>query len=338
MADQHIIAAFDDHVAMRALVETCDVTTFEIESIDTQELIKLEADGYAIYPSPALLAQIQDKLTQKQLLLAADIPTAEFVDATELSVEAFAAFGFPLVQKARRGGYDGRGVAVIKTADDFNKHLPVPSYIERFIPASKELSVLVARGRKGEMVSYPLVEMLVHAEQNVLDLVLAPANVSVQIAQQAQEIAQRAIEALDGVGLFGVELFLTENEQILVNEIAPRTHNSGHHTIEANATDQFEQHLRAVMGLPLGSVAQLSPAAMLNLLGAPEHSGAVQVSGLNAAMEIDGVTVHLYGKEKSSPYRKMGHVTILDKNLSNAEQKARKVQKLLTISGEKKHG
>ena len=338
LADQQIVAAFDDQEAMRSLVEACDVTTFEIETIDVTGLIELEEAGHAIYPPPLLLAQLQDKLLQKELLKEADLPTATFMDAGELSAEIFADFGYPLVQKARRGGYDGRGVAVLKTEDDFDNHLPVPSYIERYVTAEKELSVLVVRSRDGSSRCYPVVEMTVHSEQNVLDTLVSPARVSDQIALTAEMIAKRAINEMDGVGVFGVEMFLTENEDILINEIAPRTHNSGHHTIEACVTDQFEQHLRAVMGLPLGSVEQLSPAVMMNLLGAPGSQGAVKLSGLTEALMIPGVSVHLYGKAETRPYRKMGHATILNQNLEIAEQIAEKLRDLITIAGENEHG
>jgi 5-(carboxyamino)imidazole ribonucleotide synthase len=338
LADQQIVAGFDDQEAMRSLVEACDVTTFEIETIDVTGLIELEATGHAIYPSPLLLAQLQDKLLQKELLKEADLPTAAFIDAGELSAEIFADFGYPLVQKARRGGYDGRGVAVLKTKDDFENHLPVPSYIESYVTTEKELSVLVARSRDGSSRCYPVVEMTVLSEQNVLDTLVSPARVSDQIALTAEMIAKRAINEMEGVGVFGVEMFLTENEEILINEIAPRTHNSGHHTIEACVTDQFEQHLRAVMGLPLGSVEQLSPAVMLNLLGAPGSEGAVKLSGLAEALMIPGVSVHLYGKAETRPYRKMGHATILNQNLEIAEQIAEKLRDLITIAGENEHG
>jgi 5-(carboxyamino)imidazole ribonucleotide synthase len=334
LADQQIVAAFDDQQAMRSLVEACDVTTFEIETIDVTDLIEMENAGHAIYPSPALLAILQDKLLQKQFLADTGLPTAVFVDAGALNPDTFAEFGYPLVQKARRGGYDGRGVAVIKSADEFDRHLPVPSYIERFVQAEKELSVLVARGRNGHCRCYPVVEMRVHAEQNVLDTLISPARVSGEVAVTAETIAKRAVETMEGVGVFGVEMFLTAHGDILINEIASRTHNSGHHTIEACVTDQFEQHLRAVMGLPLGSVEQLSPAVMLNLLGAPGSEGRVKLSGLSEALMIHNVNVHLYGKAQTRPYRKMGHATILGQNLEIAEQIADKLREIITISGE----
>jgi len=338
LADHQIEAAFDNHDAMQRLVECCDVTTFEIETIDVSSLIDLETAGHDIFPSPRLLKLLQDKLVQKQLLADAGLPTAEFVDAADLSEQRFAEFGYPLVQKARRGGYDGRGVAILKSADDFPNHLPVASYIERFVPAEKELSVVIARGRDGHTASYPVVEMTVRPAQNVLDTLIAPARISDELADQARAIAERAVEVLDGVGVFGVEMFLTESGEILINEIAPRTHNSGHHTIEANATDQFEQHLRAVLGFPLGSTDQLSPAVMLNLLGEPGTQGKTKLNGLRDALSISGVSVHLYGKHETRPYRKMGHVTILDQDIGQAIQTASNLRKILTITGDQKHG
>jgi 5-(carboxyamino)imidazole ribonucleotide synthase len=281
-----------------------------------------------------VLAVVQDKLTQKQALADAGIPTAEFVAIPEPDPEAFAAFGYPLVQKARRGGYDGRGVVVMHSAEQFPSRLLVPSLIERFIPAQKELAVLVARGRNGECRGYPPVEMCFRPGENVLDMLLAPAGIGAEISAAAEALAIRTVEALGGVGIFGIEMFLTGDGELLVNEVAPRTHNSGHHTIEACVTDQFEQHLRAVLGLPLGSTEQLSPAAMINLLGAPGHRGRPVIKGMAAALAIPGVCVHIYGKAATSPFRKMGHVTVLDRDIEVARRKAEQVRALIEITGE----
>jgi 5-(carboxyamino)imidazole ribonucleotide synthase len=240
------------------------------------------------------------------------------------------------VQKARRGGYDGRGVAVMRDAEAFAGHLPVPSLIERFVEAEKELAVLVVRGLDGDCRCYPAVEMVFRPGENVLDMLLAPAEIDPEVAAQAQTLAQRAVQALQGVGVFGVELFLTRDGQLLVNEVAPRTHNSGHHTIEACVTDQFEQHLRAVLGLPLGSTEQLSPAAMINLLGAPGYRGRPIINGMAAALAIPGVCLHIYGKATTSPFRKMGHVTVLDHDPNSARQKAERVRELIQITGTEK--
>jgi 5-(carboxyamino)imidazole ribonucleotide synthase len=334
VAGHQIVGDYHDPSRLRELAESCDVTTFDIEDIDTETLIELEQEGRRIHPGPRLLAVIQDKLMQKRLLSEAGIPTAPFVEMSVPEPTAFADFGYPLVQKARRGGYDGRGVCVMQTEADFDRNLPVPSLVERFVPAQKEIAVLVARGTDGDTRCYPVVEMVFRPGENVLDLLLAPADIPKATAAAAEALAVRTVEAMGGVGIFGIEMFLTKEGKLLVNEVAPRTHNSGHYTIEACVTDQFEQHLRAILGLPLGSPEQLSPAAMINLLGAPGHSGRPVIKGMAAALAIPGVCVHIYGKAASKPYRKMGHVTVLDRDIAEARRKAEQVRELMTITGE----
>ncbi|MBK1723309.1 5-(carboxyamino)imidazole ribonucleotide synthase [Thiocystis violacea] len=334
VAGHQIVGDYHDPAKLRELAESCDVTTFDIEDIDTDTLIQLEREGNRVHPSPKVLALIQDKLTQKEALAAAGIPTAPFIAMPAPSPDAFAAFGYPLVQKSRRGGYDGRGVSIMKTPADYPAHLPTASLLEQFVPAQKELAVVVARGLDGDCRCYPVVEMCFRPGENVLDMLLAPADISAETAASAVDLATRTVETLGGVGIFGVEMFLTEAGDLLVNEVAPRTHNSGHHTIEANVTDQFEQHLRAVVGLPLGATAQLSPAAMINLLGAPGHRGRPVISGMAEALAIPGVCLHLYGKAATAPFRKMGHVTVLDPDIQTARQKAERVRALIEISGE----
>lgn len=335
LSGHQIVGQYSDPVKLRELAESCDVLTFELEDIDTETLLLLEAEGHKIFPRPALLATIQDKFSQKCFLRDAGIPTSEFIDMPEPDADAFSAFGYPLVQKARRGGYDGRGVVVMPGVDSFSQHLPVPSYIERFVEADKELAVMVARNVGGECVAYPTVEMRFHAGDNVLDYLLAPAAVSAAIAQAAEALAVRTVEAMDGVGVFGVELFLTPEGELLVNEVAPRTHNSGHHTIEACVTDQFQQHLRAILGLPLGDTRQLSPAAMVNLLGEPGYEGRPMLSGLAAVLAIPGVCVHVYGKAVTKPGRKMGHLTVIDESIEAACSKAEQVKKMIKVLGDK---
>ena len=336
VAGHQIVGDYHDPAKLRELTESCDVTTFDIEDIDTDTLLQLEQEGHSIHPAPRLLATVQDKLRQKQLLKDAGIATADFVEVPHPAPQYFADFGYPLVQKARRGGYDGRGVAVMHEAADFDRHLPVPCFVERFIEAEKEIAVLVARGKDGDCRSYPAVEMCFRPGENVLDMLLAPADLDATTAQDARALAIRTVEALDGVGIFGIEMFLTREGAILVNEVAPRTHNSGHYTIEACITDQFEQHLRAIIGLPLGSTDLLSPAAMVNLLGAPDKQGRPLIKGMAAALAIPGVCVHIYGKAKSTPFRKMGHVTVLDREIQAARDKAEQVRSLMTITGEEK--
>lgn len=334
LSGQQIVGTYHDPAALRELVTACDVTTFDIEDIDTDVLAALSREGHRIYPCPGLLADIQDKLRQKQVLADADIPSAGFAPADAPSAEAFAAFGYPLVQKARRGGYDGRGVQVMRAAADFAKHLPMPSLVERFVPARYELAVMVARGQDGTTVSYPVVEMCMRPDENVLDLLIAPARIDAATAAAARRLAVDTVEALMGVGIFGVEMFLTASGELLVNEVAPRTHNSGHYTIEACTTDQFEQHLRAIAGLPLGATDLLCPAAMLNLLGEPGFKGRPVIRGLRAALAIPGVSVHLYGKAETRAHRKMGHVTVLDADVEQARAKAEQVRALIRIEGE----
>jgi 5-(carboxyamino)imidazole ribonucleotide synthase len=334
VAGHQIVGDYHDPAKLRELAESCEVTTFDIEDIDSETLIELEREGRRIVPSPRLLASIQDKLVQKEALERAGIPTAPFRPMPVPDAAAFADFGYPLVQKARRGGYDGRGVAVMQGPEDFAHHLPVPSLVERFVPAIKELAVLAVRGQDGDFRCYPPVEMCFRPGENVLDMLIAPAAISAEIAGAAQSLARRTVEALGGVGVFGIEMFLTADGGLLVNEVAPRTHNSGHHTIEACVTDQFEQHLRAVVGLPLGSTEQVSPAAMINLLGAPGHRGRPVIKGLAAALAIPGVCVHIYGKAATAPFRKMGHVTVLDRDIESARRKAEQVRELMEITGE----
>jgi 5-(carboxyamino)imidazole ribonucleotide synthase len=334
VSGHQIVGNYHDPAALRELAESCDITTFDIEDIDTDTLRELARAGRRIFPCPGLLADIQDKLRQKQVLTEAGIPTAGFVAADSPSAEQFAGFGYPLVQKARRGGYDGRGVEILRSADEFGRHLPVPSLLERFIPAEKELAVMVARGQDGEVRCYPVVEMCFRAGENILDMLLAPARIPPEVATAARQLAIDTVEALAGVGIFGIELFLTKDGELLVNEVAPRTHNSGHYTIEACMTDQFEQHLRAITGLPLGATDLLMPAAMINLLGKPGYSGRPIIHGLRAALSISGVSLHLYGKASTRAHRKMGHVTVLDRDIEQARAKAERVRDLIRIVGE----
>lgn len=333
LASAQIVGAFDDGDSLRALAERCDLTTFDIETIATEPLQELAQAGHTILPAPGLLAVIQDKLAQKQRLADAGIPTSEFVALDEPTAAGMVSFGLPLVQKARRGGYDGRGVAIFTDAVIEERVLPVPSLLERYVDFRCELAVMVARGRGGETRSYPVVEMVFDDRANVLDLLLAPARIDADLSRRAQQLAEQTVTALDGVGMFGVELFLTRDGDILVNEVAPRTHNSGHWTIEACRTSQFEQHLRAIVGLPLGDTTQHSPAVMLNLLGAADAHGAVVVEGLDEALSLPGVAVHLYGKETVRPYRKMGHVTITAADLDTALEMAGQVRASLRVTG-----
>jgi 5-(carboxyamino)imidazole ribonucleotide synthase len=336
VAGHQIVGAYSDPVMLRELAESCDVMTFELEDIETETLLALEAEGHRICPRPHLLAVIQDKYRQKVFLRDAGIPTSPFIDMPKPDAEAFAGFGYPLVQKARRGGYDGRGVVVMADDSVYDQHLPVAGFVERFIAAEKELAVMVGRNASGDCRAYPAVEMCFHADGNVLDYLVAPAGIPDDVATRAEELAVRTVEAMDGIGVFGIEMFLTADGGLMVNEVAPRTHNSGHHTIEACVTDQFEQHLRAILDLPLGETRQLSPATMVNLLGENGYSGRPVIAGLAAALAIPGVCVHIYGKAVTKPGRKMGHVTVIDESVGEACAKAVRVKELIKILGDNK--
>lgn len=336
VADLEITGTFHDPEKLRQIVESCDVTTYDIEHIETGILTEL-SKTHAIHPSPALLALIQDKSLQKETLQHHEIPTARFQKGSTPLPDVLKRLGFPLVQKMNKGGYDGRGVFVAKTEAELKLIHKDQFFYEEFVPFEKELAVLVARNPQGEIKTYPLVEMQFDPRANICDLVIAPARVSKNVERKAAHIAAHCMEVLQGVGIFGIEMFLTPKEEVLVNEIAPRPHNSGHHTIEACATSQFEQHVRAVTGLPLGSTELLTPAVMMNLLGEPGYEGVPELQGAVDALKIEGLSLHLYGKKITRPFRKMGHVTVTDKNLDHALSKALKAKAFLKMLAKAPH-
>ncbi len=335
IADREIVGGLYDEGALRFLSEQCDVLTYDIEHIATDVLRNLEDEGRTIHPSPRLLEIIQDKLTQRLHFERHGIPQPRFERADVADAKTLKAFGYPLVQKIRKGGYDGRGVAILKSPDD--KPLEGESLLEELVAIEKELAVMVARGRDGDIRAYPAVEMEFDPRANILDLLLAPARIPQETADRVQTLAIDTAKALGGVGVFGVEMFLATDGRLLVNEVAPRPHNSGHYTFEATITSQFEQHIRAVVGLPLGSTEQMRPAVMLNLLGGG-GSGPVVAEGFAEALAIEGVAVHIYGKAESRPFRKMGHVTVLDADLERAREKALEVKNILRIRGDQGEG
>jgi 5-(carboxyamino)imidazole ribonucleotide synthase len=332
LADLLMVGSLYDADKLRELAKVSDVLTYDIEHIDTPTLKMLYNEGHTIYPSPGLLEIIQDKLTQKQILAQHGVPVPRFKAVDSLTPDYLAKAPFPLVQKARTGGYDGKGVVILKSPEDTGKVLQTPSIVEEWVDFTKELAIIIARTAKGETACYPVVEMVFDDKTNICDIVAAPAKIDQATAAQARRVALQAIEALEGVGIFGVEMFLTRDGRILVNEIAPRPHNSGHYTIEACVTSQFEQLLRVISGLPLGSTELLRPAVMLNLLGEANYSGPPLIEGLQKALTIPGLSFHFYGKEVTQPYRKMGHITILDENLDNALVKLQRVKNALKIT------
>ena len=288
----------------------CDLVSIEIENVNTDALKKLAAEGVKVFPQPEVIELIKDKRIQKQYYLDNNIPTAEFI-LTENKESVLANKDFlPAVNKLGKEGYDGRGVQIMRSEADLDKAFEAPSLLEKLVDFEKEIAVIVARNENGEVETFPAVEMVFHPEANMVEYLFSPAGIKPNIESEAQEIAQTVINRLGMVGLLAVEMFVTKDGKVLVNEIAPRPHNSGHQTIEANFTSQYEQHLRAIFNLPLGNTDIILPSAMVNLLGEEGFKGIAKYEGLEEVMAQKGVHVHLYGKKDTKPFRKMGHVTI----------------------------
>lgn len=329
MVAEQIVGSFQDEEKIIELAERADVVTYDIESVNVEALKKVAKEKLVI-PEPHVLEVICDKYVQKKVLRRAGVPVPWFRELKSLDeLENM----IPVVQKARSGGYDGRGVVVIRDEKDLQKALNVRSYVEELVPIEKELSVIVVRN-DDETLAYPTTEMVFNGEGNILDFLVAPGRVKRDVEKEAEEIAIRAVEALGGRGVFGVEMFLAKDRRVLVNEIAPRPHNSGHWTIEAALSSQFEQHVRVVADLPLGSTEVVLNAAMVNLLGEKGYYGKPVYDGISEALRIPGVFVHIYGKREVFPFRKMGHVTAVDRTLSGAIEKALRAKTLIRIRGE----
>lgn len=325
-----IHGGLDDGERLRELARACDVLTFEIEKVDTTTLAALEDDGMMVRPRAGVLAVIQDKLAQKRFLAGAGLATSEFTpyepgDALPRTL--------PCVWKCRRDGYDGRGVAVLRSADDVAALPQVPALIEELVPIETELAILIARAVDGSEVVYPLTEIVMDQAAHVMDQVIAPAAVSETVAARCRELAVRTAAALDYVGIMALEFFVTRDGEVLINEISPRPHNSGHYTIEACATSQFEQHLRAVAGLPLGPADLVAPALTFNVLGAGGANGAPVYIGFDGWSDADRVHVHCYDKPVVRPGRKMGHVTVLGDSREAVVAKAAAIRDHVRVEG-----
>jgi 5-(carboxyamino)imidazole ribonucleotide synthase len=331
---EEIVGDLYDSAALHELAEKSDFITIEIEHLDVNELQQIERLGKPVNPSPEIIRIIQDKLFQKEFLDSAGIPVAPFV-GIESEKDARAAlkqFDGKMLIKTRLGAYDGRGNMVVESDEDikkaFEQFAGTPLYAEQFIPFEKELAVMVARSMNDDIALYPLVQTI--HERNICIEVLAPAPVSNDIHKKALDIANSVAELLQGAGTFGIEMFLTKSGKILINEIAPRVHNSGHYTTEASRTSQFEQHIRAISGLPLGDTSMVVPAAvMINILG--ERDGPTILEGLNEALSIPETSVHLYGKSPTKVDRKMGHITSTGKTIEEARERARAARKAISI-------
>lgn len=311
--------------------QDCDVITIEIEHVNTAALKKLEEEGKKVYPQPHIIELIQDKRLQKQFYKKEGIPTAEFILTDDAAEVAKHASFLPAVNKLGKEGYDGRGVQVMRSDKDLSKAFDQPGLLEKLIDFDKELSVIVARNEKGEVKTFPLVELVYHPEANLVEFLFSPAMVAADVEEKARALAEKVIEKLGMVGLLAVEMFLTKTGDLLVNEIAPRPHNSGHQTIEANITSQYEQHLRAILGWPLGSTRATVPAAMVNLLGEEGFHGEAVYEGLTEVLEKEGVHPHLYGKRLTKPFRKMGHVTIVSDQVETLKNLAYWVKDTLKV-------
>ena len=312
-----------------------DVLTFEIETVNVEALEQLESEGKKVFPSAATLRKIQNKAVQKEFYERKGIPTARFrvFTSKEELIEhtGKGEWSFPFVWKSATGGYDGTGVSVIRSESDLDKISQGQCLVEEMVAFKNELAVIVARGASGEVSTYPVVEMEFHPEANQVEYVLCPARITPEVAERARAVAKKTSEAFGHVGLLAVEMFQTPGDEILVNEVAPRPHNSGHYSIEASFTNQFEQHLRAILDLPLGNTESKVGGVMVNLVGSEGFTGKVIYENIADILKMKGVTPHIYGKKKTRPFRKMGHVTIVNPDLSEARRIAEEVKKTIKV-------
>ncbi|MGE4215125.1 MAG: 5-(carboxyamino)imidazole ribonucleotide synthase [Anaerotignaceae bacterium] len=340
IVDEHIVADFDDEKAIRLLAEKSDVITYEFEHINAQVLKELEKEGKEVYPTATSLEIIQNKFLQKTLLAENDVPVPDFVEVKDIEDirSAGKTFGFPMLLKACTGGYDGKGNYVVKNADDATNGYKtlgsgiLPLMAERFYPFTMEISVLACRAINGDIKVYPVAQNI-HFD-NILDETRVPASIDQTTTNKAMALAKRVMEVFNGVGMFCMEMFVDKDGNVAINEVAPRPHNSGHYTIEACVTSQFEQHIRAVSGLPLGDASLVRPAVMRNILGEDGFKGKTKVLGADQCLDVPGVMLHVYGKEESKPKRKMGHLTVTAKTLAKAAENAEKAKNAVKITGE----
>ncbi len=334
-ATQFFQGSLNDYDTVMNLGNQVDVLTIEIENVNLEALETLENEGKKVYPSPKTLRLISNKGNQKDFYTQNNIPTAPYkryktlqslrIDAENGLVE------LPFVWKATEGGYDGNGVKVVRQITDLENLPETECIAETMIPFKNELAVIVARSASGEIKTYPVVEMEFHPEANQVEYVICPARIDETVANNAREIALKVSESFNHVGLLAVEMFQTEDDEILVNEVAPRPHNSGHYSIEASYTSQFEQHIRAILDLPLGNTDSKVAGIMVNLVGEEGYSGQVVYENIEKIMAIDGVTPHIYGKRETRPFRKMGHVTIVNENMAEARKVAQQVKETIRV-------
>lgn len=331
ICNQFTVGSISDYESVYNFGKKADIITIEIEKVNIDALEQLEKEGKLVFPQARVIRLIQDKGIQKQFFKENDIPTAPFQLVSSKKELINPNFPFPYMLKQRKDGYDGKGVMKIASVADIDQAFDSPSLIEELVDFEKEIAIIVARNSAGEMKTFPMVEMEFNAEANLVEFLISPSTYPEDLQLKAEEIAKNVALALNITGILAVEMFITKNGDILVNELAPRPHNSGHQTIEGNFVSQFEQHLRAIYNLPLGDTRSRSNAVMINLLGEKGHEGVAVYEGLEKIMAIEGVYVHLYGKKYTKPFRKMGHVTIVDQNREQAIEKANLVKNTLKV-------
>ncbi|WP_034886455.1 5-(carboxyamino)imidazole ribonucleotide synthase [Gillisia sp. JM1] len=324
-----------DYDAVLDFGRKADLVTFEIESVNVEALKQLEKEGIKVFPSSSTLEKISDKVVQKQFYIDNDIATASF-SAFNSRLELLKAFdenrvSLPFVWKSATGGYDGKGVMIVKSKKDLDQIPEGKCLAEKLIPFKNELAVIVARNPSGEVISYPVVEMEFHPVANQVEYVICPARIEESISVKARQLAEKVSDTFKHVGLLAVEMFLTQDDELVVNEVAPRPHNSGHYSIEASYTNQFEQHLRAILDLPLGNTESKVAGIMVNLSGEENYTGPPIYKNMEQILKIPGVTPHIYGKKETRPFRKMGHVTIVNKDIKKARTIAEEVKKTLKV-------
>jgi 5-(carboxyamino)imidazole ribonucleotide synthase len=331
LCDEFMVGSLSDYETVYKFGKKVDLLTIEIEKVNVDALEQLEKEGVMVYPQPRIIRLIQDKGLQKQFFKENGIPTAEFQIISSAQQLRNSSIPFPYIQKLRRDGYDGKGVYKVVDESFLDKAFTEPSLIERWVDFEKEIAVIVARNEDGEIKTFPMVEMEFNPLANLVEFLIAPSTLPFEIQEEAERIAKKVASCLNIVGLLAVEMFLDKNGKILVNELAPRPHNSGHQTIEGNVVSQFEQHLRAIFNQPLGDTACINNAIMINVLGEAGYEGPAIYKGIEKVLDCSGVYVHLYGKALTKPFRKMGHVTIVDADREKAIEKARFVQKTLKV-------
>ena len=335
ICNEFVVGDLLDFNAVYQFGKKVDILTIEIENVNLDALDKLEDEGVTIYPKPKDLRIIQSKARQKHFYFDNNISTAPFSHYAYLEelIHSYEnnSIAFPFVWKAARFGYDGNGVKIVRNLDDLASLPNVECITEELIPFKNELAVIVARNKDGETKTYPVVEMEFHPEANQVEYVLCPARIDSKVAEKAREVALKVVNELDFVGLLAVEMFQTIDDKILVNEVAPRPHNSGHYSIEASYTNQFEQHLRSILNLPLGNTESKVAGIMVNLVGEEGFTGAVVYQNIAEILKINGVTPHIYGKKETRPFRKMGHVTIVNSDINKAREIAQKVKETIRV-------